>query len=70
MKSYRTKDGHTVSFGSRVWAINGQGPFTLVKPTSAPPGWVCMVSNDGADQRLCAPGDVGIYYNRDRQVEV
>lgn len=67
---YRTKDGHTVGLGSSVWAINGEGPFTLMKPDSAPPGWVYMVSADGADMRLAAPEDVAIYYNKVRRVEV
>ncbi|MER6826591.1 hypothetical protein ABT352_11440 [Streptosporangium sp. NPDC000563] len=67
--SYRTKDGHTVGLGSTVWAINGQGPFKLTKPDSAPPGWVYMVSADGEDMRLHAPEDVAIYYNRNRRVE-
>lgn len=64
---YRTKDGHTVSLGSTVWAINGDGPFTLTKPGSAPPGWVSMVSDDGEDMRLHAPEDVALYYNRSRR---
>ncbi|WP_030546692.1 hypothetical protein [Streptomyces albus] len=70
MASYRTKDGHTVGFGSTVYAINGDGPFILTPPDSAPPGWVSMVSADGEDIRLHAPEDVALYYNRDRRVEV
>lgn len=65
--SYRTKDGHTVGLGGTVWGVNGQGPFTLTKPDSAPSGWVCMVSADGEDVRLHAPEDVAIYYNRARR---
>ncbi|MEW2556447.1 hypothetical protein AB0957_32585 [Streptomyces zhihengii] len=68
--TYRTKDGHTVRFGSTVWAINGTGPFTLTRPDSAPPDWVHMVSTDGQDIRLHAPEDVTLYYNLVRRVEV
>ncbi|MFD4175396.1 hypothetical protein [Streptomyces anulatus] len=68
--NFRTKDGHTVGLGSTVWSINGDGPFTLAKPDSAPSGWVCMVSTDGETVRLHAPEDVGIYYNKVRRVEV
>lgn len=67
---YRTKDGHSVGLGSTVWAINGEGPFSLRKPDSAPRGWVHLVSDDGEDMRLHAPEDVGIYYNKVRRVEV
>ncbi|MER5972816.1 hypothetical protein ABT112_24300 [Streptomyces sp. NPDC002055] len=70
MATYRTKDGHTVGLGSTVWSINGQGPFTLARPDSAPPGWVCAVSSDGEDIRLHDPKDIPLYYNRDRRVEV
>ncbi|MEV1011995.1 hypothetical protein [Streptomyces sp. NPDC049881] len=68
--TYRTKDGHTVRPGSTVWAINGQGPFTLTEPDSAPSGWVCAVSADGTDLRLHAPEDIALYYNLVRRVEV
>jgi hypothetical protein len=67
MASYRTKDGHSVHIGSTVWGVNGQGPFTLVRPDSAPAGWVCAVSDDGEDIRLHAPEDISLYYNRDRR---
>ncbi|MFC7468709.1 hypothetical protein ACFQVA_15910 [Actinomadura keratinilytica] len=42
--------------------MNGQGPFTLVKPESAPEGWVFVVSADGEDWRLHAPEDITLYY--------
>ncbi|SCE60357.1 hypothetical protein [Streptomyces sp. OspMP-M43] len=67
---FRTKDGHTVGLGSTVWSINGEGPFTLAKPGSAPSGWVCAVSADREDIRLHAPEDIGIYYNKVRRTEV
>lgn len=70
MATYRTHDGYTVRLGSTVWAVNGQGPFTLAMPDSAPPGWVCAVSRNGEDIRLHAPGDISLYYNRDRRGEV
>lgn len=60
--SYRTNDGHTVRIGSTVWGVNGQGPFTLVEPESAPEGWVSVVSADGEDWRLHAPEDIALYY--------
>ncbi|MDT0265995.1 hypothetical protein RM844_06775 [Streptomyces sp. DSM 44915] len=64
--SFRTRDGHTVRFGSTVWAVNGTGPFTLVRPESAPAGWVAMVSDDGEEYRLHAPEDVPLYYTVNR----
>ncbi|MBQ0862278.1 hypothetical protein [Streptomyces sp. RK75] len=71
MATYRTKDGHTVGLGSTVWAINGQGPFTLAEPHhSAPLGWICAVSGDGEDIRLHGPEDISLYYNLVRRVEV
>ncbi|MGW8756962.1 hypothetical protein ACWGNH_10975 [Streptomyces albidoflavus] len=42
--------------------MNGQGPFTLVEPESAPEGWVSVVSADGEDWRLHAPEDIALYY--------
>ncbi|MGA5430818.1 hypothetical protein [Streptomyces koyangensis] len=60
--SYRTNDGGTVGIGSTVWGVNGQGPFTLVTPESAPEGWVSVVSTDGDDWRLHAPEDITLYY--------
>ncbi|GGV77173.1 MULTISPECIES: hypothetical protein [Streptomyces] len=63
--SYRTKDGHTVGVGSTVWGVNGDGPFLLTQPGSAPPGWVCLVTLDGTDTRLHAPEDITLYYTRD-----
>ncbi|MBL0800289.1 MULTISPECIES: hypothetical protein [Streptomyces] len=60
--SYRTNDGGTVGIGSTVWGVNGQGPFTLVKPESAPEGWVFVVSADGEGWRLHAPEDITLYY--------
>ncbi|ARQ71529.1 hypothetical protein [Streptomyces marincola] len=59
---FRTKDGHTVRFGSTVWGVNRQGPFVLVKPDSAPRGWVHVVSLDGSEVRLHAPQDITLYY--------
>lgn len=38
--SYRTNGGRTVYIGSTGWGVNGQVPFTLVEPESAPEGWV------------------------------
>ncbi|OLF05244.1 hypothetical protein BLA60_36930 [Actinophytocola xinjiangensis] len=70
MATYRTKDGHAVGLGATVWGINGQGPFILAAPDSAPPHWVCVVSVDGEDYRLHAPEDITLYYNVNRRVEI
>nr|BFE31718.1 hypothetical protein GCM10010200_039690 [Actinomadura rugatobispora] len=65
MARYRTRDGHDVTIGARVWAQNGTGPFAITKPGTAygstPEGWVLMVGADG-EERLHAPEDVSIYY--------
>lgn len=66
---FRTKDGQSLGLGSTVWAIDGEGPFTLTETDSAPSGWIYAVSADGEEMRLHAPEDVGIYYNQTRRVE-
>lgn len=65
MAKYRTRDGHKVDIGDRVWAQNGTGPFIITKPGpnygSPPKGWVLLLGANG-EEALHAPEDISLYY--------
>lgn len=62
MTTFRTKDGHTVGLGDTVWAVNGNGPYTLTEHEQR--GWVWL---EGDDERAPHTAeDITRYYRRDR----